>query len=760
MRLLLTHRRVALRSAKSSTLLRLCCVMAALLQLVSRAFSLLRSLSLSLHLSHTLSFSPSHTHSFHPWPDTLRMVERAGLAASAQLLPSPVVHTSHSSVEQPQAASQMSSQASAVSDKELPPHHTAPGAAAPAAHGQEHSKTSADGGGAGMSGDATDSGAAQDGKTSEKAAGTAGESSGDGGGAGTAADKSSEKTAGTAGESSTAAVAVAIGTLSPTPSPEAPRPAEVQENKEEDAEMSVEDEQIEVQTSRTSADAAELADDEPTPPSPAMLSEDAEPLRCSKSPPPTAQPSAPASPVKLDLMGKNSLLGEPEPSAGEQRVHRAVFAAAMNVLWKSEVIFRLGTEQELSVADYLRSRLLSRDSCPARRRFLVWAVQFAWVICRDEAGVASKSPAHLTSREKQAAKQALHAAQTTLREEASIELTKGALDNLNAARAKGSLGPAKSYRAAAASEPNTASKPPATSKSKSASAHSTPKAAASGLLGKVASDLPAASPAAAASTDVPAASVARSAEQQPKTETPPSAAAPKHAHSASATPAASSNETDTVSAAQSAPSSQSAGAAAARGASAALAERPPPAFAAHVVKQMSPTKQRMRELLAWLIEYSDHVIRDGSPSFQSEFPGSLVTSYRPEQYKFKMPPLYLWLYDEALQLERRANPHLAEYQKTPLLLPYLTCGVAGYGDCLLEAALLADCRDVRFEQKEKAKQRGAAAANVQAAVLNAPRDPVFANVMDSGREEVAKALKIYRDLSANNMSCSCWPLVD
>jgi hypothetical protein len=167
-------------------------------------------------------------------------------------------------------------------------------------------------------------------------------------------------------------------------------------------------------------------------------------------------------------------------------------------------------------------------------------------------------------------------------------------------------------------------------------------------------------------------------------------------------------------------------------------------------------------LLQWIRDVSDHVIRPGRPgSFNEYFPGSLVTSWRPEGYKYKHPFSYVWAYDKQEHDKRSADQQLPSWQKTVPLLPMLTFGVPGDGDCLCHAALLADPRVLKFinpaeEDDDQELKDTDRAAGVHAAILQAPRDPEFGIVLPGGREAVVNALQTYRALSVN--TCTHDPL--
>jgi len=140
--------------------------------------------------------------------------------------------------------------------------------------------------------------------------------------------------------------------------------------------------------------------------------------------------SPPASPININLASSTGAMAA--PTAGEQRVHRAVLTAAMEALWGSGAAFCLGTEQELSVAEFLRS-VVPRDPCRVRRRFLLWAVQLGWVLCREQLGVAASAhanPAQLGEQERAAATNAYTQASGTLNDAAAIELTEGVAKGL------------------------------------------------------------------------------------------------------------------------------------------------------------------------------------------------------------------------------------------------------------------------------------------------------------------------------------------
>jgi hypothetical protein len=101
------------------------------------------------------------------------------------------------------------------------------------------------------------------------------------------------------------------------------------------------------------------------------------------------------------------------------------------------------------------------------------------------------------------------------------------------------------------------------------------------------------------------------------------------------------------------------------------------------------SKDSLREVLQYTRQVSKHVIRQGE-YFDPLFPGSLVTSWTPEEFKYKCPFSVVFAFDEQAQERRSRSTSFASWQQSMPLLPMYTFGVAGDGDCMLHSSLLAD----------------------------------------------------------------------
>lgn len=98
------------------------------------------------------------------------------------------------------------------------------------------------------------------------------------------------------------------------------------------------------------------------------------------------------------------------------------------------------------------------------------------------------------------------------------------------------------------------------------------------------------------------------------------------------------------------------------------------------------------DLLLFVRDVSDHVLRAGS-QFDPLFPGTLVSSWRPWERRFKTPFALLWLYDETARALRNDDQSLPQWQRDLPLLPVWTWSIPAVGETTsaFAAAILADC---------------------------------------------------------------------
>jgi len=122
----------------------------------------------------------------------------------------------------------------------------------------------------------------------------------------------------------------------------------------------------------------------------------------------------------------------------------------------------------------------------------------------------------------------------------------------------------------------------------------------------------------------------------------------------------------------------------------------------------------MTDLLTYTRAVSDHVIRSG-PAWNELFPGSLITEWQPEEYRYRCPFALMWLYDQETARRRNDNADLSVWQKRMPLLPVWTVGVVGIGDCIPISAMLA----------VPAPAGSADVTTLWSAMQGLQRDPVF-----------------------------------
>ena len=146
-----------------------------------------------------------------------------------------------------------------------------------------------------------------------------------------------------------------------------------------------------------------------------------------------------------------------------------------------------------------------------------------------------------------------------------------------------------------------------------------------------------------------------------------------------------------------------------------------------------------RELLLFIRDVSDHVLRKGS-LFNPLFPGSLASEWQPDTNRYKCPFALLWLYDEKSTQLRNDNQELPVWQKQLPLLPVWTFGVLGEGDCLPESAIIADCKQTVSADVPKFT----GCTEIWKAVLSLQRDPVLGFPADKQDVKRTKGLVDYR----------------
>jgi len=100
-------------------------------------------------------------------------------------------------------------------------------------------------------------------------------------------------------------------------------------------------------------------------------------------------------------------------------------------------------------------------------------------------------------------------------------------------------------------------------------------------------------------------------------------------------------------------------------------------------------KQSLTELLLYSRDISDHTIRRGC-AFEPLFPGSLVSSWQKEHFRWRTPLAVVWVFDRQAHSARNDSQTLSAWQKSMPLLPMYTFTVAGDGDCMMHSAILAD----------------------------------------------------------------------
>lgn len=167
----------------------------------------------------------------------------------------------------------------------------------------------------------------------------------------------------------------------------------------------------------------------------------------------------------------------------------------------------------------------------------------------------------------------------------------------------------------------------------------------------------------------------------------------------------------------------------------------------------------VKELVEYAREVSDHVIRSGA-SFEPDFPGSLVTGWQNEKYRWRNPLGLVWMFDAQAEGLRNDSQSLAVWQKRTPLLPMYTFTVAGDGDCLMHSAILADCCIVerlaplvsaaagapkRIERIAGASTKSVPSLpEIAEVVLKASRSAMNGRVLSADANAVSVALHSYR----------------
>jgi hypothetical protein len=176
------------------------------------------------------------------------------------------------------------------------------------------------------------------------------------------------------------------------------------------------------------------------------------------------------------------------------------------------------------------------------------------------------------------------------------------------------------------------------------------------------------------------------------------------------------------------------------------------------------SRSSVQLLLQYARAVSDHTIRKGL-FFEPNFPGSLVSQWQPQEWKYRVPLSLVWAYDEQANKMRNDSQDVADWQKVMPLLPMYTFSVAGDGDCLMHSAILADCtlqqREFAYPDAPAAVQKKTKTGEVTGSiptlkaiaqtVVSAARDPLTGAVLPSCRVAVSDALHSYRARSAHIM---------
>jgi len=151
------------------------------------------------------------------------------------------------------------------------------------------------------------------------------------------------------------------------------------------------------------------------------------------------------------------------------------------------------------------------------------------------------------------------------------------------------------------------------------------------------------------------------------------------------------------------------------------------------------TESQLQELLLHVRAISDHTIREGTPAWDSMFPGSLVSEWQPQESKYLFPGALVWAWPEEEASRRSQDTKLSAWQKHMPLLPMFTCTVAGDGNCVLHSTLL----QVSSEQSGHSGVEQA-----RDAVLQASRVPWSGRLIndEKQRDAVHKAMLQYRSV--------------
>ena len=154
-----------------------------------------------------------------------------------------------------------------------------------------------------------------------------------------------------------------------------------------------------------------------------------------------------------------------------------------------------------------------------------------------------------------------------------------------------------------------------------------------------------------------------------------------------------------------------------------------------------------RELVRYMRLVSDNVTREHTAAFEPHFPGSLVTEWQPEELRFVCPFALVWMFDEREDGRRNSNQQLPSWQQGMPLLPMITFGVTGDGNCLPQSVLIADSTLPKPQESFVWTSEDLLKVADLSKVVTAQRHPVFGTVQKESRVEVSQACKDYRALS-------------
>jgi hypothetical protein len=166
---------------------------------------------------------------------------------------------------------------------------------------------------------------------------------------------------------------------------------------------------------------------------------------------------------------------------------------------------------------------------------------------------------------------------------------------------------------------------------------------------------------------------------------------------------------------------------------------------AEVARKTDLILNHARELLEYIQRLSVHVIRkkvsDGkggsciSEVFDPTLPAQLVSSWQPEEYRFKRPPCLVWVEDDATAEARSIRSELPKHMKEEFpVVPMWLISVPGDGNCTIASLLGSNLNDPVTKELTELSERW----------HKLERGMTYLEVLSNQREEESRILADYR----------------